>query len=206
MQTETVVLRNSWKMRDFITLAIFNVVMILIFTIGFMFTSILLTPAGSYIAGTGLIALVNGPIYMVMSNKIDRRGILFFTSLITGVYFIAFGYAYFLLTLAIVGVLGELAMWGTHTYRNPVRNAIGYSIYNVGFSFCGVMPILFFKEQYEATLSQSMSPEQVAQNLYYYGTPSMVILMSAFSLVGAVVGCALGNRLLHKHVKKAKLV
>ncbi|MFW5434893.1 MptD family putative ECF transporter S component [Paenibacillus apiarius] len=206
MQTQTAAVQNSWKMRDFITLSIFNVVMILIFTIGFMFTSVLLTPAGSYLAGAGIIAIINGPIYMVMSNKIDKRGVLFFTSLITGLYFTAFGYAYFLVTLAAAGVICEIAMWGQHTYRHPVRNAIGYSIFNIGFSLCGVMPIVFFKQQYEATLSRSMSAEQVAQNLYYYGTPSMVLLMCVISLVGALAGCAIGNQLLRKHVKKAKLV
>lgn len=199
-------LQHNWKMRDFITLSIFNVVMILILTVGAILTSILLTPAGSYLAGAGMYALLNGPIYMVMAHKINKRGVLFFTGLLIGVYFVLLGYWFFLPTLLVVGTICELAMWGQHTYRNPVRNAIGYSIFYIGYSLCGVMPILFFKAQYEATLRQSMPAERVEVMLHYYGTTSMILVMCAISLLGGIIGCAIGNQLLHKHVKKAKLV
>lgn len=200
-QVKDVAVKNGWKIRDFITLAIFNVVMIIVMTAAAMFAHPI-----SYLVGGGAIALINGPIYMVMSNKIGKRGILFFSSLITGLYFVAFGFVYFLITLAIVGLLCELVMWGSDTYRNPSRNAIGYGLFYVGYSFCGVVPLMFFKDQYVAILEQSYSPEQLAAMLYYYGTPSMVLIMCVVSFAGSCAGCFIGNALLKKHMKKARLV
>ncbi|GIQ70281.1 Trep_Strep domain-containing protein [Xylanibacillus composti] len=192
---------NRWRMRDFITLAIFNVVMMIILTVGGMFAHPI-----AYLVGAGVVALFNGPIYMVMANKIGKRGVLFFSSLLVGLYFMAFGFVYFLITLALIGILCELVMWGSDTYKNPVRNAIGYGLFYVGYSLCGVVPIVFFKEQYVAILEQSYSPDKLGTLLYYYGTPGMVLTMCAISFAGGLAGCYIGNTLLKKHVAKARLV
>lgn len=200
-QVKDVAVKNGWKTQDFITLAIFNVVMIIIITFTGMFAHPL-----AYLVGGGVTGLINGPIYMVMSNKIGKRGIFFFSSLITGLYFVAFGFVYFLITLAVVGILCELVMWGSDTYKNPVRNGMGYGLFYAGYSFCGVVPLIFFKDQYLAILEQSYSPEKLSTMLYYYGTPSMVLIMCVVSFTGAFAGCFIGNALLKKHIKKARLV
>jgi len=192
---------NKWKMRDFITLAIFNVVMLIVITI----VGMIAHPLG-YLVGGGLTALLNGPIYMVMSNKIGKRGILLFSALILGLYFVAFGYVQYLIILTVFGVICELVMWGSDTYRDPLRNACGYGLYYVSYSLCGVLPLIFFRDQYMAVLKLSYTPSKLENMLYYYETPSMVILMCICSFVGAFAGCMAGKALLKKHVKKAKLV
>ncbi|MDR0270432.1 MptD family putative ECF transporter S component [Paenibacillus sp.] len=192
---------NKWNTRDYITLAIFNVVMLVVLT---LITT--LTHALSYLIGGGFAALFNGPIYMVMSNKINKRGILFFSSIILGLFFLAFGFIHFLITMAVVGILCELIMWGNNTYKNTLRNAISYGIFYVGYSLCGVVPLVFFKEQYVAILEKSYSQDQLASLLYNYETPSLVVTMCFISVAGGFAGCFIGNLLLKKHVKKAKLV
>lgn len=192
---------NVWKMRDYITLTIFNVVMLIVMTINGMFAYPM-----NYLIGAGIVALINGPIYMVMANKIGKRGVLFFSSLLTGLFFVAFGLVYYLLIFAVVGLLCELVMWGGDSYRRPVRNAAGYSLFYVGYTMCGVVPLVFFREQYVSGLEKKYSPEALADMLYYYETPSMVLIMCAITIAGAVGGCLLGRMLLRKHVKKARLV
>lgn len=192
-------LQNRWTLRDFITLAIFNVVMLIIMTICPIFTF------ASYLVVGGITALLNAPLYVVMSNKINKRGVLFFTSVITGLYFIAYGYAYFLLVLACMGIVGELVLWGKDGYKNPVRNAIAYALFYVGYSLCAIVPLIFFRDAYIATLSKSYSKVAMDKMLYYYSTPSMAITMLAISAAGGLLGCLIGNVLFKKHVKKAKL-
>lgn len=192
---------KKWKMRDFITLAIFNAVMLIVITVNGMFAYPI-----NYLIGAGIIALINGPIYMVMASKINKRGVLFFSALLSGLFFVAFGQVYFLVIFAITGLLCELIMWGGGGYRQPVRNAAAYSLFYVGYTLCGVVPLIFFREQYVAGLEKRYSPEALADMLYYYETPSMILIMCGITIVGAVGGCLLGHKLLHKHVKKAKLV
>lgn len=205
MQTGLQVQRKTstkkWKMRDFITLAIFNAVMLIVITVNGMFAYPI-----NYLIGAGIIALINGPIYMVMASKINKRGVLFFSALLSGLFFVAFGQVYFLVIFAITGLLCELIMWGGGGYRQPVRNAAAYSLFYVGYTLCGVVPLIFFREQYVAGLEKRYSPEALADMLYYYETPSMILIMCGITIVGAVGGCLLGHKLLHKHVKKAKLV
>jgi energy-coupling factor transport system substrate-specific component len=188
-------------MRDYITLAIFNVVMLVVLIVVTAFTH-----AISYLIGGGVVALFNGAIYMTMANKINKRGILFFSSILMGLFYLAMGFVHFLITMAAFGVVCELLMWGKNAYRNTFRNSIGYSFYYVGFSLCGVVPLVFFKEHYVATLAKNFSQNELDHLLFSYGTPSLVVLMCGISIAGGFAGCFIGNLLLKKHVKKAKLV
>jgi energy-coupling factor transport system substrate-specific component len=192
---------NKWNMRDYITLAIFNVVMLVILTVVTAFTHVV-----SYLIGGGVVALFNGAIYMAMANKINKRGILFFSSVIMGLFYLALGFVHFLITMAAFGVLCELVMWGKNAYTNKFRNSIGYSIYYVGWCLCGVVPLVFFKEHYMATLTQNFTQKELERLLVSYETPSLVVLMCGMAVAGAFAGCFIGSLLLKKHVKKAKLV
>lgn len=200
MQAQTLAVPSRWTMRDFITLAIFNVIMLIIMTF---------CPAVSIVSPLlvgGITALLNGPFYMVMSNKIRKRGTLFLTAIITGLYFVGFGYANYLLTLAVMGLIGELILWGKDAYLSSVRNAIAYAVFYVGYTLCGVVPLIFFRESYMATLEKGYTPEQIVDMLYYFDTPSMILLMCAISAAGGLLGAYFGHLMLKKHVKKAKLV
>ncbi|ELK42503.1 MptD family putative ECF transporter S component [Brevibacillus agri] len=199
MEAQVSPLQNRWTLRDFITLAIFNVVMLIIITFCPIFTF------ASYLIVGGITALLNGPLYVVMANKINKRGVLFLSSIITGLYFVAYGYAYFLLVLGVMGIICELVLWGQEGYKNPVRNAIAYALFYVGYSLCGMVPLIFFRDEYIATLSKSYSKVALDEMLYYYGTPSMAITMCLISAAGGLVGVMIGNMLFRKHVKKAKL-
>lgn len=195
------VVREKWKMRDFITLAIFNVVMLIVITVNGMFAYPI-----NYLIGAGIVALINGPIYMVMASKINKRGVLFFSAVLFGLFFIAFGQVYFLLVYVITGLLCELIVWGGEGYKHPVRNSIAYSLFYIGYMMCGVVPLIFFREQYVAGLEKMYSPEALANMLYYFETPSMVLIMCVITIIGATGGCLLGRVLLRKHVKKARLI
>ncbi|XID90434.1 MptD family putative ECF transporter S component [Paenibacillaceae bacterium WGS1546] len=200
-QANVVLKTNRWTMRDFITLAIFNVVMLVILTI----CNMIVHPIW-YLIGGGIVALINGPVYMVLANKISKPGVLFFNSVMIGLYYTAFGFIYYLIVMAVVGLLCELAMLGNGTYKKAGRNAIGYGIFYVGYSLCGVVPLVLFREQYVSILEQSYTPAKLEEMLYYFSTPSLVFIMCVVSFVGAAAGCLVGSAMLKKHVRKAKLV
>ncbi|GEB35116.1 MULTISPECIES: MptD family putative ECF transporter S component [Brevibacillus] len=200
MQAQTLAVPNRWTMRDFITLAIFNVIMLIIMTF---------CPAVSVISPLlvgGLTGLLNGPFYMVMSNKIRKPGALFLTAIITGLYFVGFGYANYMLTLAVIGLIGELILWKKDVSVHSARNAIAYGIFYVGYSLCGVVPLIFFRDSYMAILKKTYSAAAIENMLYYFDTPKMILLMCSISLVGGLLGAYFGHLMLRKHVKKAKLV
>lgn len=196
---------RKWGVSDAVSAAIFNIVQIIILFVVTTLVSVLFTPAVSYLAGAGFIALLAGPVYLTMAGRIAKPGVLFMMSVIYALVFLAMGQTY-MLFMPVFGLLAELLMLGSGSYRNWGRNMLGYAFFYAGYSLCGVLPLIFFRERQIAILSESYSPEALDTMLYYYGTPSMVLLMLAITVVGAILGCLIGKRFLNRHIRKAKLI
>jgi energy-coupling factor transport system substrate-specific component len=196
---------NRWRGKDFITLAIFNVILIVVTMV---VTAVigLLFPGISYMIGYPIGGILTGPIYMVMANRINKRGVLLFTALIFGLFYLVMGLVYYLVVLVIGGIICELSMWGKDTYKSVPRNAVGYSLLYVFYQLSGVLPLVFFREQYLGTLSASYTAEQMDVMLYYYGTPHIVVITCVLAAIGATVGIIIGGAFVKRHIKKAKLV
>ena len=190
---------NKLKMKDIITLAIFNVAILVVMVVVKMVIMMVATPAFNYLAYVGVMALFCAPLYVVMSNKVAKTGTLFVTALFSGLMMLLFGSGWFLIVELIVGVICELLMLGENTYKNPIRN--GIVLYAVG----SAIPLYLFKDQYLASLADSYTEEGL-ETLVYYGSPAMVALISVITIVFAIVGYLIGCYFLKKHIKKAKLV
>lgn len=110
------------QMKDVITLAIFNVAILVVMVAVKMIVMMVATPAFNYLAYVGVMALFCAPLYVVMSNKVAKPGTLFVTALFSGLMMLAFGSGWFLIVEIVVGVICELVMIGTDTYKNPMPN------------------------------------------------------------------------------------
>ena len=135
------------KMKDIITLAIFNVAILIVMVIVKIVVTIVTSPAFNYLAYVGIMALFCGPLYVAMSNKVAKTGTYFVTALFSGLMMLAFGSAWFLLVMLAAGVICELIMLGEDTYRNLGRNGIGYVVYWLIYTWGRATPLFFFKEQ-----------------------------------------------------------
>ncbi len=192
---------NRWKMKDFITLAIFNIIILVILNVSVMVANLLFTPTGAFYVGGVLPGLVGGPFYMVMADRIGKRGVLFLSMLLAGIMLAAMGFVYYLIALAVLGLIGELAMLGKNSYRKPLRNIIGYCIYAMSFGLIGVLPLLFFREQYLTAMG-----EKNLEQALLYGQPGPVAIALFVFIVCSVGGGLIGIQILKRHVKKAKLI
>ncbi|MDO3678224.1 MptD family putative ECF transporter S component [Paenibacillus ehimensis] len=196
---------RRWSIKDVVTCVIFNIVIMIVMTAVSMSASMFFTPAVAHLAGPGIMALLCGPLYMVMAGKISKRGVLMATSVISVLLFLAMGLINMLFLLGF-GMIAELVMAGRNSYRNWKRNAAGYSIFFAGFALCAVIPLLLFKQKMIEIYSASYSQEAMNTMFYYYETPSMVAVMVSLTVAGSVLGCYFGNKFLNRHVKKAKLI
>ena len=197
---------NKLKMKDIITLAIFNVAILVIMVAVKVVITMVATPAFNYLAYVGVMALFCGPLYVVMSNKVAKLGTYFVTALFSGLLMLGFGSGWFLIVMLGVGVICELAMLGENTYKNPLRNGVGYSIYWLLYAWGSAIPMFLFKEQYLSSLKGSYTEEGIKTLVHFYGSLDMLLLIGVITVVLAVVGFWIGNYFLKKHVKKAKLV
>ena len=196
---------GRWTVRDVITLVAFNLIIIAITFILKMAEDLLFSPQTEFFIGSWLFPLASTPFYLVMADRIGKRGVLAVTTLVFGILYTLMGSPY-CLPIALIGALvGELAMWGKDSYRNPVRTTIGFFIYWVVFGFYGVIPYLLFQDAYVAQLSTFYSTEDVMAMIAQYTELPWILLMMAQFALGTTVGGFIGTRLLKKHVHKAKI-
>lgn len=90
-------MENKLKMKDIITLAIFNVAILVVMVVVKMVIMMVATPAFNYLAYVGVMALFCAPLYVVMSNKVAKTGTLFVTALFSGLMMLLFGSGWFLI-------------------------------------------------------------------------------------------------------------
>ena len=192
--------QNKLKMRDIITLSIFNIAMIVIMLVTKMCIMMLTTPAFDYLFYVGIMGLLCAPIFVVMSNKVAKRGTYLITGIFGGLFITVMGSPWFLPVMIVVGIVCEIIMIGQDTYRNPKRN--GIALYALG----SAIPMFFFKEQYLNSLKESYTEEGIKTLVRFYGSWDMLLLIVVITIVLSAIGFIVGKKLMKKHIEKAKLV
>jgi hypothetical protein len=198
--------KNKLKMRDIITLSIFNVAMIIIMLVTKMCTMMLTTPAFDYLFYVGIMGLLCAPVFVVMSNKVAKRGTYLITGIFGGLFITVMGSPWFLPVMIVVGIVCEIIMIGQDTYRNPKRNGIAYSVYWALYALGSAIPMFFFKEQYLNSLKESYTEEGIKTLVRFYGSWDMLLLIAVITIVLSAIGFIVGKKLMKKHIEKAKLV
>lgn len=196
---------NRWTMRNIITLAIFTFIIVLVINLDSMLLNLLITPLGAYYVVAGVSAIICGPFYMVMVNKIAKPGVFFFTCLLSGLIFLLTGYFISTVIFIIAGVIGEICMLGKDAYKNFNRNLIGYFIYMLGYIGGLLLPMLLFREQYLDWYSQYADSTAVDVMLQFFSSAAGPLTALGIMIVGCIIGGFIGKMILNRHVKKARI-
>ncbi|WP_252226410.1 MptD family putative ECF transporter S component [Clostridium sp. ZBS2] len=192
---------NNLSVKDFSTIGIFCAIMFIVFmaysmiTGASMFYSMIFNAAGA--------AFILSPFFVYMSMKVGKNGPTFIYNamfaIITGLMMGPFMIPWFIGG----GILAEAVMIGKESYRSMVRITIAWVITCLVRAAHGMAEIWFFKNAFIAT---GVSEEQIAVQTQYYTDPRYVLLSLAVTVVLAVLGCAVSNKLVYKHFKKSGIV
>ena len=197
MKAEVESSKNTrWVMRDVLTFVIFNLIIMILITVAKVVEDMVLTPQNTLLAT---------PFYLVMADRIGKRGVLSGSILIFGVLYTFTGGLY-CAPVAIVGaVIGELVMWGKDSYHDIKRIIGGYIVYWVTFGFYGIIPYVLFREAYMKQLETYYNAADVTAMIAQYTELPWILLMMALFAAGTIVGGLIGSKFLKKHVRKAKI-
>ena len=170
-----------------------------------MVEDMLLSPQNTFFVGSWLFPLLATPFYLVMADRIGKRGVLSASIIVFGIFYAIMGGLY-CIPVAIVGaIVGELLMWGKDSYHKVKRVVLGYYVYWVAFAFYGIVPYLLFKETYMQQLGAYYSASDIAAMVAQYTELPWILLMLAMFAVGTFAGGFIGGKFLKKHVRKAKI-
>lgn len=196
---------QRWSTRDVLTFVIFNIIIIVVTMIVKIVEDMVLSPQNTFFVGSWLFPLVSTPFYLVMADRIGKRGVLAGSILIFGLMYTFMGGLY-CLPVAIVGaIVGELVMGGRGSYRNIKRATVGFYVYWVTFAFYGIIPYLLFREAYMEQLKMFYDAADITAMIAQYTELPWILLMLALFAVGTALGGFIGSKFLKKHVRKAKI-
>ncbi len=187
---------------------------IMVFAAMFAISSIVLMVVGSILATTifyyylsaGISMFINATFYLIVSNRINKHGILFLWTSIHGIIYALQGYMFVLIYLIALGALCEIVMLGKDAYINPIRSAIGWTFYTAGMTFSTVFIYWIAKNELKMMMDEAGMSDTITGAYKILNSPIQIAIMILISAVLALLGCVFANNILRRHFKKAKVV
>ena len=185
------------SVKDLATIGIFSAIMIVVFIAFSMVTGASLF--FNMIFNAVFTALILGPFFVYMAMNVGQTGVALIYNILQAVLATLFMGPFMFPWFLGGGILAELSMIGTDSYRNVKRITIAWIITSLTRAAHGMSEIWFFKD---AFLKTGVSSEQVQIQTQYYTDEKWVLISLALTAVAAVLGCYLGNKMTEKHFKK----
>ncbi|AKV56137.1 MptD family putative ECF transporter S component [Bifidobacterium actinocoloniiforme] len=160
----------------------------------------LLLPGFTSIFVPGIVGLLAGPVYMLMCRKVPRFGALTIMGVLMGLFFLISGhFALAFIPYVLCGLLADLVETGLNrgSVHIPWR-VLSYLVFTFG-SLGPVLPLWFMKNAYVASLVKRGKSRDYINALFSHVTAPTLIACLAITVVGALVGAWIGQRLVSKH-------
>ncbi|MBR0486058.1 MAG: MptD family putative ECF transporter S component [Oscillospiraceae bacterium] len=153
--------------------------------------------------GYALMAIISGPIYVLMISKAPKIGtqVLFFG--LKGLYMLLMGQVLTGIIFIIGGVLCELIVMGDG-YRNMVKSGVAYALHTTLYGLGSFFPVIFFADNYAKQLiDKGYQQELVDTMLSLYRSPLIVATVALVLMISSVIGMCIGSRMIKKHFQPA---
>ena len=192
--------KKKFGIRDIMTIA---AMMVINFAIAMVIGMVTLPFPAVYLYGSaGIDAFIGATFYLVAANRINKHGLLFAWATVYGLIQGVMGYMFLVPYFLIVALIAELCMVGKNTYRNVVRNRIGWMVNSIGnFVGCAV-PLWWSWDSYqEMAASSGFDANTLNMQLSMVTSPALMLLGVVITAVLAILGTLFGQRLLRRHCR-----
>ena len=151
------------------------------------------------------IALLCGPVYMLILAKVPKHGPIIVTGiLVGGVLFVLGMYWSMCLAYCILGVVADL-LAGSGNFRNKGRNLLSYMIFVLSPVFSYGM-LWFDRDAYVQYLVEKGTEQTYMDTMVSTAQNWMLPAMIIGVLICAAISGLVGQKLLKKHFEKAGVV
>lgn len=191
--------------RDLVTVA---AMMVLFFGITLVIGSVALAIPFVYLyMSAGIDGFLGATFYLVAANRLNKHGLLFVWAAVYGAIEGLLGYSFLFPYFLAVGAIAELSMLGRDSYRNPIRNRIGWTINCIGNFVGNAVPLWWSWESFRVMAMQSgFSSATLDMEYDMVMTPHLMLVGVLMTAVLTVAGVAFGQRLLQRHFEKAGVI
>ena len=191
--------KGRLRARDFATLGIFSALLFVwTMVVGMLMTNpLVLMPWAP-----AVIALVGGPLYLVMPAKVHKTGAVLVPALVVGIVWALMGGMFVLAAMVVAGLLGELAASATK-YRSFPALLLAYVLFCVDYHVGSVSAAWLVSDYF---MSFASYPAEIAQVVTAVVCSPNGYLSLVGCAVAAAVGALFGRVLLKKHFVAAGIV
>lgn len=194
--------REKMTVKDIVTVA---VMMALFYAIAFVIGMGTVAVPILYLYGTAGVEMFLGSIfYLVAANRVNKHGLLFVWVMIYALITAVMGYMFMVPYFIAVAVISELVMIGKDTYRNPIRNMIGWSTYGIGMMLGIGVPCWIAWESYQKqALASGFTDTTMKLQYDMVSSPVLMFVGVVVTVILSALGILLSQKILKKHFEKA---
>ena len=200
-QEQKAVAAKGLKVKDFATIGIFSAIMLVVFIAFSMITGASLF--FNMIFNAVCIAFILAPFYVYMCMKVHKPGVVLIYNLIHALLTTLMMGPFMAPWFIAGGIIAELSMFGNDSYKRITRIGISWTITSLVRATHGMAEIWFFKQAY---MGSGVSEEQIAVQTQYYTSLPWVLFSCVATIVMAILGCMIADKLMNKHFRKSGMI
>ena len=185
------------EVKDLINIGLFSVLGFIFMMIGSFLAMVpVLMPVVPFAQG-----VLVGPVNMLYSTKIKKRGMMFIQSLLIVLVYVAMGHGpWALLTAVIAGIIAEIIL-KSGEYTNVKKARLAFSI----APLCMLgnwLPIFISRNEYIKQMLEQGYDQEFIDKMLSVMPNWIIVVMAIVGIIGAYIGCSIGMAFLKKHFKK----
>jgi energy-coupling factor transport system substrate-specific component len=194
---------NKLRAKDLITIGIFTVVFIAIYFVCAIPLGLI---APLYLFCVPIAMIPCGIVWTYLRAKVPKRYALLLQGVLFAVIVFLLGSGWFVSVGVMIGAILAEAFAGIGKYKSFKWNVVGYAAFAVLLNLGTFAIILLARDYYFDFCIESGMDASYMNSMIDFVSGPLLLLTSALSAVGAVIGMLLGKVLLKKHFKKAGLL
>ncbi len=191
--------KKGLTVKDLVTVGIFSALFLVFALVGGIFFAP--NPVLTFYMPVGS-ALLCGPVYLLMLAKVQKRwAVTILGTLLCVIWFVTGMHWAMSLGYLIMGIVADLAA-GAGKYRSRVLNALSYILISLG----GTASYLVFfanPDGWASTMLGNGTEQSYIDTMRAAGTPWILIIMLAGTVLAAAVSAFVGGKMLKKQFEKA---
>ena len=152
-----------------------------------------------------IVALLTGPVYVLLLAKVPRRGVFTVCGFATAVTYWVFGFFTVGLITALGGFLAD-CLAASGDFRDPARNTTAYAVFSLSKALGTYIPFYLWGSAFVESLRAMGSGSEEFLAIFTTNlSPAMGLGILSANAVFAGIGFLFGYRMLHTHFIRAGL-
>lgn len=196
---------STLKAKDLINIGIYSALYFVCMALATFLTGFLLglvLPGFSTLFVPGVVALVAGPVYMLLTDRVPKFGAITIMGLLMGLFFLVSGhFALSFIPYLGCGLLADVLQTLVGRSKSTGMRYLSYLIFAFG-STGPVLPLWFMKNAYVASLVRKGKSQAYINGVFaHISVPTLITCLIA-TIIGALLGAWIGSIIINRHFAK----